>query len=177
MASQQEMQPIEPNFQFHFTKLTHNLLIPQHTIGLLLIVIIFSIIFLSACFYFYYHFISHFTHFSSTNNPTATPTTNLTSSSPVPVVSQPLGLDPAAISSLPIFLHRSQPQAIPDNENGSCGSVFRESECSICLGLFEDEEIIKVLPKCQHAYHSECVDKWLSARSSCPLCRASLLDS
>ncbi|XP_022753611.1 putative RING-H2 finger protein ATL50 [Durio zibethinus] len=40
--------------------------------------------------------------------------------------------------------------------------------------VLEDEENLKVLPECNHAYHSECVDKWLNSQSSCPLCRASL---
>lgn len=74
------------------------------------------------------------------------------------------GLDAATIGSLPIFLHRS-----------SGGSGSEQSECSICLGDFQEEEKVKVLPECQHAYHCECVDKWLSEQSSCPLCRASLI--
>ncbi|EXB29971.1 RING-H2 finger protein ATL66 [Morus notabilis] len=48
------------------------------------------------------------------------------------------------------------------------------AECSICLGVFEDGEKVKVLPGCSHCYHPECVDRWLSAQPSCPLCRASL---
>ncbi|KAG5515082.1 hypothetical protein RHGRI_036205 [Rhododendron griersonianum] len=174
MASQDNM--IQPNFQFHFTNLTHTI-IPHHTLGLILIIIIFAIIFLSTCFYFYYHFISLYIPSSSTTtiNTAAATSNNNSLSSSSPPVPQPLGLNPAAISNLPVFPHRST--AVSDVESGSCGSnsTVRESECSICLGLFEDEEIVKVLPKCQHAYHSECVDKWLSARSSCPLCRASLL--
>lgn len=51
---------------------------------------------------------------------------------------------------------------------------FSELECCICLGGFEDGEKVKVLPNCEHAYHSLCVDKWLSSHSSCPLCRDSL---
>ncbi|KAL1177605.1 hypothetical protein V6Z11_A03G042400 [Gossypium hirsutum] len=37
-----------------------------------------------------------------------------------------------------------------------------------------DEEMVKVLPQCNHVYHSQCVDKWLGSQSSCPLCRACL---
>ncbi|KAL3653462.1 hypothetical protein CASFOL_003143 [Castilleja foliolosa] len=70
------------------------------------------------------------------------------------------GLDAATINSLPIVLHKS--------------SVPGESECCICLGIFGDGEKVKVLPQCQHFFHSECVDKWLTTQSSCPLCRVSL---
>nr|KJB20415.1 hypothetical protein B456_003G147100 [Gossypium raimondii] len=41
-------------------------------------------------------------------------------------------------------------------------------------GVFEEEEMVKVLPQCNHVYHSQCVDKWLGSQSSCPLCRACL---
>ncbi|RDX61789.1 RING-H2 finger protein ATL63, partial [Mucuna pruriens] len=31
-----------------------------------------------------------------------------------------------------------------------------------------------MLRECEHVFHSECLDMWLSAHPSCPLCRASL---
>ncbi|OMP02432.1 Zinc finger, RING-type [Corchorus olitorius] len=81
------------------------------------------------------------------------------------------GLDRDSIDSLPIII-------LQTNSNGKGNknkcNYIEESECSICLGVFEEIEKLKVLPECNHAYHSECVDKWLSSQSSCPLCRASL---
>ncbi|KAI3714656.1 hypothetical protein L6452_21614 [Arctium lappa] len=44
-------------------------------------------------------------------------------------------------------------------------------ECSICLSKFEDIEILRLLPKCKHAFHIDCVDRWLEKHSGCPLCR------
>ncbi|PSS32525.1 RING-H2 finger protein [Actinidia chinensis var. chinensis] len=75
---------------------------------------------------------------------------------------QPQGLDPSTINSFSIVLHNSSATRID------------ESECCICLGVFTDGEKVKVLPNCNHCYHSECVDKWLSSQPSCPLCRSSL---
>jgi len=49
-----------------------------------------------------------------------------------------------------------------------------KNECCICLSIFLDNEMVKVLIECQHVYHSQCLDMWLRAHSSCPLCRASL---
>ncbi|KAE8712025.1 mannose-1-phosphate guanylyltransferase 1-like isoform X1 [Hibiscus syriacus] len=73
---------------------------------------------------------------------------------------QPRGLDPAAINSLPVTMFTLE--------------MAVQTECCICLGVFEDGEKVKVLPPCNHSYHPECVDQWLSSESSCPLCRASL---
>ncbi|KAJ4970101.1 hypothetical protein NE237_003200 [Protea cynaroides] len=74
-----------------------------------------------------------------------------------------VGLDPATVDSLPIILHHSSI------------SSADETQCSICITTFKEQENVKVLPRCSHAFHPECVDKWLSTQSSCPLCRASLL--
>ncbi|WOG87389.1 hypothetical protein DCAR_0206613 [Daucus carota subsp. sativus] len=91
---------------------------------------------------------------------------------PVAVPTIALGLDAAAIDSIPIFLHGSV-LGKNDNNNNNVPRDQKE-ECSICLAMFEDGERVKVLPECLHAYHSECVDKWLKNKSSCPLCRSSL---
>ncbi|KAI3757839.1 hypothetical protein L6452_05382 [Arctium lappa] len=72
------------------------------------------------------------------------------------------GLDAATINRLPIsIIHH-------------VGPSMEVSECSICLGVFEEGEKVKVLPSCCHCYHCECVDKWLITHSSCPICRASV---
>lgn len=76
-----------------------------------------------------------------------------------PPQSRRQGLDAATIGSLPIVLHKE---------------LVSDDECCICLGIFGDGDKVKVLPRCQHCFHSECVDKWLTTQSSCPLCRASI---
>ncbi|KAL0339929.1 UNVERIFIED_CONTAM: RING-H2 finger protein ATL43 [Sesamum radiatum] len=44
-------------------------------------------------------------------------------------------------------------------------------ECAVCLNKFEPDEVLRLLPKCKHAFHIECVDTWLDGHSTCPLCR------
>ncbi|KAK9715368.1 hypothetical protein RND81_06G160400 [Saponaria officinalis] len=44
-------------------------------------------------------------------------------------------------------------------------------QCSVCLTDFEEIEILRLLPKCKHGFHIECIDQWLKSHSSCPLCR------
>ena len=45
-------------------------------------------------------------------------------------------------------------------------------ECSVCLACFDDADHLRLLPRCRHAFHLACVDRWLESNASCPLCRA-----
>ncbi|CAK8533953.1 unnamed protein product [Lathyrus sativus] len=69
------------------------------------------------------------------------------------------GIDKTAIESLPFFRFSS----LKGSKQGL--------ECSICLSKFEDIEILRLLPKCKHAFHIVCIDHWLEKHSSCPICR------
>lgn len=46
------------------------------------------------------------------------------------------------------------------------------TDCAVCLAEFEDGVRIRVLPKCNHAFHLPCIDAWLRSHKNCPLCRA-----
>ncbi|CAI9760749.1 unnamed protein product [Fraxinus pennsylvanica] len=48
------------------------------------------------------------------------------------------------------------------------------SECPVCLSVFVEGEGIRQLNACKHAFHVECIDKWLYSHSNCPVCRASV---
>ncbi|KAI9106502.1 hypothetical protein K1719_022030 [Acacia pycnantha] len=69
------------------------------------------------------------------------------------------GIDRVVIESLPIFRF------------GSLRGQKEGLECAVCLTQFETVEVLRLLPKCKHAFHVECVDTWLDAHSTCPLCR------
>lgn len=69
------------------------------------------------------------------------------------------GIEKTLIESLPFFRFSSL--------KGSREGL----ECAVCLSKFEDIEILRLLPKCKHAFHIDCVDQWLEKHSSCPLCR------
>ncbi|KDP33719.1 hypothetical protein JCGZ_07290 [Jatropha curcas] len=72
------------------------------------------------------------------------------------------GVDKTVIESLPFFRFSSL--------KGSKGGL----ECAVCLSKFEDVEVLRLLPKCKHAFHINCVDQWLEKHSSCPLCRCKI---
>ncbi|KAH6835826.1 hypothetical protein C2S53_006581 [Perilla frutescens var. hirtella] len=69
------------------------------------------------------------------------------------------GVDKTIIESLPFFKFSS----LKGSKEGL--------ECAVCLSRFEDTELLRLLPKCRHAFHMNCIDKWLENHSSCPLCR------
>jgi hypothetical protein len=46
--------------------------------------------------------------------------------------------------------------------------------CSICIDDYESGDRLRMLP-CHHLFHSKCIGRWLSERSStCPLCKLDL---
>lgn len=47
--------------------------------------------------------------------------------------------------------------------------------CPICLNEYEEGEKMRILP-CEHAYHVECIDKWLLRNNRfCPVCKRRVL--
>ncbi|GKV22310.1 hypothetical protein SLEP1_g32191 [Rubroshorea leprosula] len=73
------------------------------------------------------------------------------------------GVDQSFIDTLPVFHYK----AIIGLKN--------PFDCAVCLCEFEPEDKLRLLPKCSHAFHMECIDTWLLSHSTCPLCRATLL--
>ncbi|WVZ73333.1 hypothetical protein U9M48_021652 [Paspalum notatum var. saurae] len=73
------------------------------------------------------------------------------------------GVDQAFIDALPVFLYR--------NVVGTKDPF----DCAVCLCEFEPDDQLRLLPRCSHAFHLECIDTWLLSHSTCPLCRRSLL--
>ncbi|CAF1047630.1 unnamed protein product [Adineta steineri] len=60
----------------------------------------------------------------------------------------------------------------PNNKD----NVFSDDSpmCAICLESFENNEKLRKLV-CSHYYHLTCIDPWLLAHQSCPLCNRNIL--
>ena len=72
------------------------------------------------------------------------------------------GLDQAFIDSLPVFLYKE------------IVGLKEPFDCAVCLCEFSQEDKLRLLPMCSHAFHIECIDTWLLSNSTCPLCRGNL---
>ncbi|KAD7478479.1 hypothetical protein R6Q59_007918 [Mikania micrantha] len=86
-----------------------------------------------------------------------------------PVIHNPIwlintrGLDQSQIESIHVFKYKRDERLIEG------------TDCSICLSEFEDDERLRLLPKCSHAFHIPCIDTWLRSHKNCPLCRALII--
>lgn len=68
------------------------------------------------------------------------------------------GLDPTLLKSLPILTFNS--------------TEFKDGlECAVCLSEVSNGEKARLLPKCNHGFHLDCIDMWFQSHSTCPLCR------
>lgn len=88
-----------------------------------------------------------------------------------PVVDHPIwyirtvGLQPSVINAITICKYKRG------------DGLVEGTECSVCLNEFREDETLRLLPKCNHAFHIPCIDTWLRSRTNCPNCRAGIVMS
>ncbi|GMY11415.1 E3 ubiquitin-protein ligase ATL6-like [Fagus crenata] len=93
---------------------------------------------------------------------------NSDSSSPAAVgtnLTRRRGLDKAVIQTFPTFTY-SVVKGLKFGKDAL--------ECAVCLSEFEDHETLRLLPRCNHVFHPDCIDTWLGTRVTCPVCRTRL---
>ncbi|PKA60020.1 E3 ubiquitin-protein ligase [Apostasia shenzhenica] len=72
------------------------------------------------------------------------------------------GLEEALINKIRVYKYKTGEKLVDG------------TDCSVCLGEFREDESLRLLPKCSHAFHLHCIDTWLKSHSNCPLCRSSV---
>ncbi|OAY39547.1 RING-H2 finger protein ATL54-like [Manihot esculenta] len=86
-----------------------------------------------------------------------------------PVVDHPIwyintvGLQPSVINSIAVCKYKRG------------DGLVEGTDCSVCLSEFQEDETLRLLPKCSHAFHIPCIDTWLRSHTNCPLCRAPVI--
>lgn len=84
----------------------------------------------------------------------------------IPQVDNPMwyintvGLQQSVIDSITVFKYKKH------------DGLIEGTECSVCLNEFQEDENLRLLPKCSHGFHLPCIDTWLRSHQNCPLCRA-----
>ncbi|KAE9595068.1 hypothetical protein Lal_00041305 [Lupinus albus] len=72
-------------------------------------------------------------------------------------------------------LHESIISAITVCKYKKGEGLIEGTECSVCLSEFQEDESLRLLPKCHHAFHLPCIDTWLASHTNCPMCRAPIV--
>ena len=84
------------------------------------------------------------------------------------------------------FEHEPHVESTPRNKTNIAGAlatlramneeqmaVLLEMQCAICLDELRDGHISAL--ECSHAYHEDCLERWLrtrNANATCPMCKA-----
>ncbi|KFK37923.1 hypothetical protein AALP_AA3G048000 [Arabis alpina] len=120
------------------------------------------VVILIAALFFMGFFSIYFRHCSGVPDPGVSPARNRAT-----VNTAARGLDASVVETFPTFVYSE----VKTQKLGK--GVL---ECAICLNEFEDDETLRLLPKCDHVFHPHCIGAWLEAHVTCPVCRANLAE-
>ena len=68
----------------------------------------------------------------------------------------------------PEAINRPQPTPI---KIGTPFKYYTKLDCMICGERAQNDQTLRLLP-CQHIFHCDCIDKWLTEyNKNCPVCR------
>ncbi|KAH6779976.1 hypothetical protein C2S52_011213 [Perilla frutescens var. hirtella] len=56
-----------------------------------------------------------------------------------------------------------------------CISGPNGDSCPICLGGYKASERLRLIRKCQHCFHADCLEPWLQRKNTCPICRTDVI--
>ncbi|KAG0474834.1 hypothetical protein HPP92_014520 [Vanilla planifolia] len=131
---------------------------PPSSVPLLLPV--FILFFILMCFLSVFLFRDLLHYLSSNRRGTTTP------AGPRPQPRNKAGLDPKILATFPKLPYA----AVKGLHEGNSGG----GECAVCLSEFTDDDIVRLLTVCCHAFHPACIDSWLASHKTCPMCRSDM---
>ncbi|KAL6494582.1 hypothetical protein OROGR_031382 [Orobanche gracilis] len=76
-----------------------------------------------------------------------------------------IGLQPSVIGAITLVKYKKG------------DGLIDGTDCSVCLSEFQEDETLRLLPKCSHAFHVWCIDTWLRSHTNCPMCRAGIVNT
>ncbi|KAK4717290.1 hypothetical protein R3W88_015628 [Solanum pinnatisectum] len=85
------------------------------------------------------------------------------------------------LSILERGLHGLEPLAVANFPTKKYSDAFfsfaEDTQCTICLAEYREEDTLRSLPLCGHYFHATCIDIWFQQHSTCPVCRISLRET
>ncbi|KAL0338533.1 UNVERIFIED_CONTAM: RING-H2 finger protein ATL52 [Sesamum angustifolium] len=75
---------------------------------------------------------------------------------PEPAAPSPTGIDDKLLQTIPVFTFSAVKRDMD------------QEECVVCLGELEDDDMVRLLPNCKHAFHLPCIDRCTRSSSSVP---------
>ncbi|KAL6537360.1 hypothetical protein OROMI_025894 [Orobanche minor] len=134
-----------------------------------IMVVAIIILFVSLVFIFCLHLYAKWYWYRRQENPTAASATTTIlrrydyQESTLVSASSCHGLNPIVLKTLPVVV-------FDPNE-------FKDGlECAVCLCEVSKGEKTRLLPKCNHGFHLDCIDMWFQSHPTCPLCRNPVSD-
>ncbi|KAK7364318.1 hypothetical protein VNO80_12875 [Phaseolus coccineus] len=76
-----------------------------------------------------------------------------------------IGLDPRVLAACPVMSYSTLKLNQPKGQQNIA------MQCAVCLSDFADADALRLLLKCGHVFHTRCIDAWLAAHVTCPVCR------
>ncbi|XBI08776.1 hypothetical protein VPH35_136459 [Triticum aestivum] len=59
--------------------------------------------------------------------------------------------------------------------SGEGGRASEELVCAICQDEFLQGQMCSEVPACRHLFHRDCIEVWRKSKTTCPLCRRSIV--
>lgn len=56
-----------------------------------------------------------------------------------------------------------------------CISGPNGDSCTICLEKYKASERLRLIRKCNHCFHADCLEQWLQRKNTCPVCRTNVI--